>query len=246
MEPEDASGDGKVNATLAKAAAQLQKLVRATVSEGIGPMTGSVAYADARLAGQSGSASGGSVTRRFSKTTSAPRDPGDATEAAIRRVIRESVAAAGTAGFVTGVGGLASLPVSLPANMAGNLIINSRMVGAIAHLRGYDLDKESTEALLFLVVAGSSAQSAMSALGVKIGKEAAKGAINRVPIAVIRRINQKAGFYLVAKYGTSRSAITLAKIVPGVGGVVGGSVDAALTRSIASVAKKVFPDLAGA
>jgi hypothetical protein len=133
------------------------------------------------------------------------------------------------------------LPIALTASVGGSLIINSRMVGAIAHLRGYELDVEHTRAMLMLVVAGSTAQATMSAVGVKVGQQAAKTAINRVPIAVVRKINERAGFYLVAKYGTERSTVTLAKAVPGIGGLVGGTVDAALTRSIASVAKKVFP-----
>ncbi len=37
---------------------------------------------------------------------------------------------------------------------------------------------------------------------------------------------------MFAKYGTKRSAVTLAKGVPLVGGVVGGSVDAVSTRAV--------------
>lgn len=132
------------------------------------------------------------------------------------------------------------MPVTLPVNTAGSLIINARMVGAIAHLRGYDIKDPHTQAVLMLVVAGSGGQAALAELGVTIGKQGAKQAINAVPIAVIRAINKKAGFYLIAKYGTERSAITLAKLVPGVGGIVGGSVDASLTRFIGRQAKKAF------
>jgi uncharacterized protein (DUF697 family) len=94
--------------------------------------------------------------------------------------------------------------------------------------------------MIMLTVAGSTAQGVLSELGVVVGKQAAKQAIAAVPIAFIRKLNQKAGFYLVAKYGTERSAVTLAKFVPGVGGIVGGSVDATLTRTIGQAAKKVF------
>jgi hypothetical protein len=236
-------GDGNVSKALAKTGAQLQKLLRTAVRDGVGPLTGSVAYAEARLAGQSGRGSGGDFVGTIRNVGgNGPDDPSAAArEAAIRRIVRESVAAAGAAGFVTGVGGLVTLPLSLPSSIAGSLIINSRMVGSIAYLRGYELTDPHTDTMLMLVVAGSSAQAALSAIGVKIGQQAAKGAIKRVPVTVIREINKKAGFYLVAKYGTERSTVTLAKAVPGVGGLVGGGVDAALARSIASVAKKVFP-----
>lgn len=95
--------------------------------------------------------------------------------------------------------------------------------------------------MIMLTAAGSSAQTVLSELGVEAGKHVAKKAIATVPMTVIRNINKKAGFHLVAKYGTKRSAVTLAKLVPGVGGVVGGGVDATATRAIGQAAKKVFP-----
>jgi hypothetical protein len=88
----------------------------------------------------------------------------------VQRIIRESVAAAGANGLVTGVGGFATMPVTIPANVAGSLIINARMVGAIAHLRGFDLSGPHTQAMSMLTVAGSSAQPSAAALGVEVGQ----------------------------------------------------------------------------
>ncbi len=209
--------------TAEKVGRQLQRLTRRAVEEGVGPLSSSVAYADARMGG------GGK----------GENDP----EAAIRRVVRESVAASGAQGFVTGVGGLAAMPVTLPANVAGSLVINARMVGTIAHLRGYSLSDPHTQAMITLVAAGSSAQGAISAFGVRVGQQAAMQAIKRLPMSVLNQVNKKAGFYLVAKYGSQRSAVTLVKAVPAVGGLVGGGVDAGLTASIAKAAKRVFPPL---
>lgn len=208
---------------IAKSGEQLQKLLLHAVHEGVGPLSGSKAYADDRMG----------------------RSDGD-TERAIRRIIKESTVAAGSNGFVTGLGGFALMPVTLPVNVGGSLIINARMVGAIAYLRGYDLDDPHTQAILMLVVAGSGAQAALAELGVTLGKQGAKQGIKAVPISVIRQINKKAGFYLVAKYGTERSAVTLAKLVPVAGGLIGGGVDSTLTRFIGRQAKKAFePDAIG-
>ena len=217
------SDDEQASKTVAKVGRQLQRLTQRAVEEGVGPLTGSAAYAEARM----------------SANSHGEHDP----EAAIRRVVRESVAASGAQGFVTGVGGLAAMPVTLPANVAGSLVINARMVGTIAHLRGYSLSNPHTQAMITLVAAGSSAQSAISAFGVKVGQQAAMQAIKKLPISVVNQVNKRAGFYLVAKYGSQRSAITLVKAVPAVGGLVGGGVDAALTASIAKAAKKVFPPM---
>ncbi|ANH38352.1 EcsC protein family protein [Nocardioides dokdonensis FR1436] len=210
-----------VGKATAKAAGQLQKLTLSAVDKGVGPMSGSRSYAAERL-----------------------RHAHEDVDKAVTRVVRESVVAAGTAGFVTGLGGLITLPVSLPASITGSLIINARMVGSIAHLRGHDLDDPHVQAMLMLTVAGSSAQSIASEMGVKLGKQAALQAIDKIPMQVIRAVNQRAGVYLVAKYGTQRSMITLSKAVPGVGGLVGGGVDAALTRGIGGVAKRAFPPVA--
>ncbi|MCR6030358.1 hypothetical protein GGQ22_02750 [Nocardioides sp. zg-579] len=201
-----------------RAAEQLQRLTLASVDRGIGPVTGSRSYAADRLTHADGDV-----------------------EEAVRRVVRESVAAAGAAGFITGLGGLVTLPVTLPASITGSLVINARMVGTIAHLRGYDLDNPHTQAVLMLTVAGSSAQAAASELGVKVGQKMAMQAIEKLPVKVVKAINRKAGTYLVAKYGTQRSLVTLSKAVPGIGGVVGGAVDASLTRAVGAAAKKAFP-----
>lgn len=221
-------------------------MVMHAVNDGVGPVTGSVTYALDRLArirprdAETGSfPPGGPLPEWTANSKENDGPPGDP-EAAIRRIIRESVAASGAQGFVTGLGGFAVLPVALPANLAGSLIINARMVGAIAYLRNYKLNDPHTEAMIMLTVAGSSAQVVLSELGVVIGKQAARKVIAAIPIAVIRRINRKAGFFLVAKYGAKRGAVTLAKLVPGIGGLVGGGVDAALTRAIGQVATKVF------
>lgn len=115
------------------------------------------------------------------------------------------------------------------------------MAGAVAHLRGYDLDDPHVRTVLSLVVAGSSAQKVAADVGSSLGKGAAVSAIKALPIGYLRAINRRLPIMLVAKYGTKRAAITLVKLVPWVGGLVGGGVDATLTRSVGGAAKKAFP-----
>jgi hypothetical protein len=67
-------------------------------------------------------------------------------------------------------------------------------------------------------------------------------------MAAIWAINKKAGFMLLAKYGTKRSLVTLAKGIPvtlakGIpvaGAAIGSAVDATFTRTVASLAKRSF------
>ncbi|WP_299449226.1 EcsC family protein [uncultured Serinicoccus sp.] len=216
----------------------LQRMVLSVISKGVGPVAGSVDYAHARLRDENG----GSIP--------VPEDPlnavyegagSSAAERAIQRIRREAAAAAGTNGFLTGLGGFVTLPVVIPANIAGVLIVNARLVGAIAYLRGYKLTDPHTQAMAMLVVAGTSAQGAASLVGIKVGANVTKALIRQVPISVIRQINKRVGFMLVAKYGTTRATVTLAKSVPIVGGLAGGAVDATLTGAVGRVACRVFP-----
>lgn len=209
--------DGRISRALARTAEQLRQGLVTFVEDGLGPVTGSAAYAADRL-----------------------ERVGDI-EKAIQRVVRETVASSGASGFVTGLGGFATMPISVPANLAGAAMLNARMVGAIAHLRGYDLRDPVVQQLLLLVVAGESANAAMRNVGIRIGQKLATRGVERVSVETIRRINARVGITLLAKYGTKRSAITLVKLVPFVGGVVGGTVDATFTKAVATAAKRAFP-----
>jgi hypothetical protein len=216
-----------------KAAQELSVLVGRVVERGVGPLSASVAYAEDRLA----------------KARVATQSDSEARETAITRIIRESVAAAGTTGFVTGLGGIATMPVSLPANLGGNLVINARMVGAIAHLRGYDPADSRSQAMILLVVGGSSLEKIVAEFGTelakqalqKVGMRAAWQVINVAPVVVVNRIGVRAGYLIVAKYTVSRGAVAVAKAAPLVGGLVGGAVDASFTRGVGQLAKKAFP-----
>ena len=53
------------------------------------------------------------------------------------------------------------------------------------------------------------------------------------------RINQKVGFRFLTKFG-EKGIINIAKLVPVVGGVIGGGFDLAETKTIANRAYKMF------
>ncbi|GAA1408329.1 SIR2 family NAD-dependent protein deacylase [Oerskovia paurometabola] len=228
--------DDTTESRVEKVAARLTALVGSVVADGVGPVAGSVEWAESRLARVQ--------KERYDPSKKRQRNPDEDTEEierVIKRLVIESTQAAGANGFVTGLGGLVAMPVTIPANMAGALIINARLAGAIAYLRGYDLHDPHILTMVTLVSAGSTAQQVLSAFGAKVGQQFAMEAIKAIPMSVLRQVNKKAGFFLVAKYGTQRAAITLAKVLPIVGGVVGGAVDATLTQLIARTAKSLFP-----
>jgi len=212
-----------------RAAIQLQELSGRFVERGIGPLQGSTEYAEDRL-------------RRARRSA---RSEEQAREAAIRRIVRESVAQAGTTGLVTGLGGIATMPITIPASLGGNFIINTRMVGAIAYLRGYSPTDPLVKTMIQLVVAGAGAQKIAAEFGEQVTRKvainAALRAIEAVPAVVIDRVSVRAGYLLVIRYGPIRTAATLYKAAPIVGGLAGGAVDASFTRATGALAKKLFP-----
>ena len=74
---------------------------------------------------------------------------------------------------------------------------------------------------------------------INIGEKITVNAIKKIPGAVLTKINQKVGFRLITKFG-EKGAVNLVKLVPLVGGVVGGGIDVAGTKAIAKVANQMF------
>ena len=82
--------------------------------------------------------------------------------AAINHLVNWQITSASTAGFVTSLGGLATMPITLPANIAGVMAIQMRMIGAIAELGGWHENTEEKKTGMYLCLLGSQAGSALS------------------------------------------------------------------------------------
>lgn len=63
-----------------------------------------------------------------------------------------------TSGFITGLGGIITMPIAIPANIASVIFVQIRMVAAIAHLGGYDLKDDKVRTLVYTCLAGNSAK----------------------------------------------------------------------------------------
>lgn len=146
-----------------------------------------------------------------------------------------------TSGFATGLGGLITLPVSVPAGIGLAWVVQSRMVGAIAHLHGYDVHDDRVRTLVMAALVGdASVKEALKRAGVEISQRGGRAAVKRIPGHVLIAINKKIGFRLLTKAG-EKGVVNITKLVPVLGGVVGGGVDAAACRTVAAVARKTFP-----
>ncbi len=160
-------------------------------------------------------------------------------EIAARQMVNNQIAKCTTSGFLTGLGGLITLPVAIPANVASVLYVQMRMIGALAVMGGYDLKDDEVQTLVYLCLVKTSIADVCKSAGVQVANKLTLGLLKKLPGTVLTKINQKVGFRLLTKFG-EKGVINLVKLVPVAGGIVGGAVDFAGTRSIAVKAEKVF------
>lgn len=177
--------------------------------------------------------------------TKALAERGGDVEAAIDDVVALHTKLAAAGGFVTGLGGFITLPVALPANVAGFYGIATRMVAATAHLRGYDLGREEVRTAVLLVLVGADADSILTKAGMSPMGRVAGLALKRMPAPALMVLNKGIGFRLLSQIG-KKGLGRLGRGVPLAGGVIGAGLDWWLVRKVAGAARKEFVPVASA
>ncbi len=154
-------------------------------------------------------------------------------------LIRWQNTKAGTSGFVAGLGGIITLPVAVPANLATVLYVQIRMIAAIAHMGGQDIRDDRVKTMVYACLVANSAKDLAKDLGIAVGNKIALNMVKKIPGKTLTEINKKVGFKLFTKFG-EKGVINLGKAVPLVGGVIGGSFDVYTTNKIGNIARDSF------
>ncbi len=163
-------------------------------------------------------------------------------EDAARAMVNMQLVKNTTSGFLSGVAGFLALPVQLaaiPANISNVLYVQVRMAAALAKMGGYDVRSDQVQTMVYVCMVGGAASNLLKETGIKVAGKVTEGAIKKIPVAVLTKINQAVGFRLATKFGET-SIVTLGKMIPVAGGVVGGAFDFTTTRVIANVAFDYF------
>ena len=155
-------------------------------------------------------------------------------EEAIDALIRWQVAKAAAAGFLTNLGGLATLPIALPANVLSALYIQLRMVAAIAALRGHDLKSDQVRTVVLACLCGTTLIDVVKEAGIGVGAGLAQQAVASLSTEALRRLTR------IGALRHAGSTSRVVRLTPLIGGVVAGALDGALTRAYANAAKKLF------
>lgn len=161
-------------------------------------------------------------------------------EEQVNSLIRWQNTKSAAVGFITGSGGVFTLPVSVPANFATILLIQIRMIAAIALLNGHDIKDEKVRTLVYIALCGNSLKSILKKTGIDLGTKVTATLIQKyLTLEVIAQINKAVGFKLLAKTSTT-GVLNLGKAVPVVGGLIGGGFDAVTTNLIGKAARDIF------
>ena len=160
-------------------------------------------------------------------------------EQACKAMIKNQIIKCTTSGFLTGFGGVITLPITLPANVTSVLYVQMRMIAAAAYMSGFELNGDETQTLVYACLAGVAINDILKQAGIKFGVKLTSVIIKKIPGKVLTKINQKVGFRFITKFGT-KGIVNMGKLVPVVGAVIGGGFDLAETKAIGHRAYKWF------
>jgi hypothetical protein len=167
------------------------------------------------------------------------------TDAAVAKVARQTLVRGGIGGFVTGVGGFLTMPIALPANVVEFYIQATRMVGAIADLRGYDVGDPMVRTAILMTLVGSDADDVLAKAGLVGGKQSRMVTLasGQLPPAGLLMLNKAIGFRLMRGVG-EKAFSRLGRGIPLAGGFLGGGIDMWMMKRIADHAMGEFPPVA--
>jgi hypothetical protein len=182
---------------------------------GVGPLPPAARAADAQLREQKGDV-----------------------ERAVHEVIENHVRYAAAQGFVTNVGGLVTMVLTIPTNVTGLALIQCRMIAGIAHLRGYDLDDPRVRNAILTTMLG---QDVVDALVKKRKLPAPPMALATAPAHdpdLDKIISAEVAAELVTKVAGKRLATTVGRRIPVAGGFIGLGADAYATWRVGRYADR--------
>ncbi|MBF0236552.1 MAG: EcsC family protein [SAR324 cluster bacterium] len=154
----------------------------------------------------------------------------------VNLLIRTQSAKSATSGFITGLGGIITLPVVIPADISAVLFIEVRMILTIAIMGGHDPNNETVKMLVYACLSDSVTEEVLNAISTEVGIEVLEFSVNRLSLGVIRK---SVGGRLAVHFG-SKGFLHLARGIPVLGGIIWGTLDAVDTNRTGNNARKLL------
>ncbi len=190
------------------------------------------------------------------------RDSGKTAEECARNFINWQTGKAGVTGFAFGLPGFAAMPLTIPADFASVSYLQLRMIAVIGILFGWEATSDQLRTVAFSCLLGTAAGEAVRDVGVKastrfgssflrkkISGDFLKGINNLLGVTNLFIKGTSSTTKAVGKATASASAkasskgiVNLSKLVPLLGGVVGGGLNIVFTRQMGRLAVRLLKD----
>ncbi len=157
---------------------------------------------------------------------------------AINGVVSTHTKLAGAQGFVANIGGIATAAAMIPANIAGLALLQCRMVAAVAHLRGYDLDDPRVRNAILLTTLGEDPVRNLVKRKVVPGGPMVLATAPTHDPELDAVVAGEVTSALVSRVIGKRAAGTVIRRLPLAGGVWSGSADAYATWQVGKYAAR--------
>jgi len=177
--------------------------------DGLGPIRPAAAAADDQLA-----LAGGDV------------------EASISALTNQHIRYAAAQGFVTNLGGVATMAVSVPANVTGVAVVQCHLAAGIVHLRGYDLTDPRVRNAIVACLLGEDAVREMIKQGRLPGTPMLLATSPVHDPVLDNRVASAVTTELFGKVTGRRAALLVSRKIPLLGGGVGAATDSWSTYEI--------------
>ncbi len=161
------------------------------------------------------------------------------TEEACKAMMKMQIGKCTTSGILSGIGGIITLPITLPLNLSSVVYMQMRMIACIAYMAGYEVNSDQTQILVLSCLMGVPIAQFLKKTTVNVSTKTATKIIEKIPGAVLIKINQMIGHRFITKFGTT-GTVNLGKSIPFLGSIAGGCVDYCGTKVIANRAYNMF------
>lgn len=157
----------------------------------------------------------------------------------VNKLIHSQNMKAGATGFLSGIAGVIILPVSVPAIFTITLLIQVRMIAAIAYMGGYDLKDDKIRTAVYLCLAGNISKDILVDTGIQYGTGLMVRNIANLSPGVLMILQKKIGFLLFRRIST-RNMSQIIRMIPIAGGIVAGGIDITANNIVGNYARITF------
>lgn len=135
-----------------------------------------------------------------------------------------------TTGFISSVWWIITMPITLPTDMYITLLVEIRMILAIAYIWWYDLNVEQLRTYVFMILSWKETKDIFIRMWLKpLWKNITYRLIQRVPQKMLAELNKKIWIIMFSKFST-KWALHLWLAVPLVWWLIGGGINFYFTK----------------